>query len=261
MTPPRPLLAPTVPGPYRASRPADAYDAAHYQFSEAEAALAATAYEHLGTAVREFSPDIACIDFERTDDGPLLHSMWTGPHILPPSRPLRLWRREPDPYGEHRWLKDAEQTLLELLVYGEKLPIMHLPGRARERYLLNLLAPDVAAALAALIRRQHPHAAALLLNVDSAPYSTDFQIAHVLDHNGHSLNDVTASAAEHAAPGGPRWRGNNTSISRAVRHLWLHPEHRARYFRPQGYQSHMWNQGIQALVLPAIPALPGPSAT
>ncbi len=260
MTTSRPLLAPAIPGPYRARRLLEAHEDALHRAAEAEAAMAATAYELLGATARALTPEAACLEIEHRRSAPVLHAVWADPRAVPTTRPLQLWHRDRCDPAERWWLKDME-SLLPATLLGEKLPAVALPGRARHRLLLNLPAPDVAAALASLIRRAHPHAAAILLSVDSAPYSTDFQIAHVLDHDGHSLNDVTASATKQAAPGGPRWRGNNTSISRAVRHLWLHPEHRARYFRPQGHQSHMWNQGLQALVLPAIPALPGPSAT
>ncbi|MGX4733220.1 hypothetical protein [Kitasatospora griseola] len=259
MTTARPLLAPTILGPYRPRRLRDAYEETLHRAAEAEAAMAATAYEFLGAIARELSPEAACLEIDCSLPEPALVAVWADPQPVPANRPLQLWRRDRrdrhDP-TEHLWLRDLE-SLLPATLLGEKLRAARMPGRAGHGLLLHLPAPDVAAALASHIRRAHPHAAALLLSVDSAPHETDFQLAHVLDHSGHPLFSIHDTNA----PGEAWWAGNKRSVIPAVRHLWLHPEHRPRYFQPQGHESQMWNHGLQALVLPAIPALTGPSAT
>ncbi len=137
---------------------------------------------------------------------------------------------------------------------GAHLPVIKLAGHRR---LLNLPAPDVAAALASRIRRAFPHASALLLSLDARPRAITVQVANIVGPDGISLHAIPNEHVWAAPPAQTWWRLNKGHVVRAIRHLWAHPEHRARHFQTQGHRSLMWNQGLQALVLPPIPALAG----
>ncbi|MEV7926055.1 hypothetical protein [Kitasatospora sp. NPDC088779] len=255
MPTPRPLLAPTCPAPYRRTDPIRAYQEALHREAEAQQALAVTAYELLAAQARTHVPETAAIEFEETLDSDRIHALWANPRDHRYPTPPLLWRRAPALSCEPPWLKKADR-LLPTVLLGAHLPVTKLAGHRR---LLNLPAPDVAAALASRIRRAFPQATALLLSLDARPRAVTVQVANIVGPDGASLHAIP-NEHDWAAPTAQTWwRLNKGHVVRAVRHLWAHPDHRSRVFQAQGHRSLMWNQGLQGLVLPAIPVLTGPT--
>lgn len=250
----RPLLVPTSPMPRRRTDPTRAFQGALLREAEAQQALAVAAYELLAIEVRTQAPETAAIEFEATLTSDRIGALWVNPrdHWYP--TPPLLWRRAPTLSSEPPWLKKADR-LLPTVLLGAYLPVTKL---ADNRRLLNLPAPDVAAALASRIRRAFPQATALLLSLDARPRAITVQVANIVGPDGTSLHAIP-NEHDWAPPTAQTWwRLNKGHVVRAVRHLWAHPDHRTRHFQAQGHDSLMWNQGLQALVLPPIPALSGP---
>ncbi|MFD7450325.1 hypothetical protein [Kitasatospora sp. NPDC059827] len=253
----RPILAPTGPAPYRRTDPARAYQEALHREAEAQQALAVTAYELLAAHARTHAPETAAIEFEETLTSDRIRALWANPRDHRYPTPPLLWRRAPALSPEPPWLKKAER-LLPTVLLGAHLPVTELAGHRR---LLSLPAPNVAAALASRIRQAFPQASALLLSLDARPRAITVQVANIVGPDGTSLHTIPNEHDWAAPPAQTWWRLNKGHVVRAVRHLWVHPDHRARHFQAQGHHSLMWNQGLQALVLPPIPALPGPANT
>ncbi|MFJ6380187.1 hypothetical protein ACIQI7_09320 [Kitasatospora sp. NPDC092039] len=253
----RPILAPTGPAPYRRADPARAFQDALLREAEAEAALAATALELLAAHVRTPAPETAAIELRATLVSDRIHALWANPRDHRYPTPPLLWRRTPALSSEPTWLKKAER-LLPAVLLGARLPLIELAGHHYTRRLLNLPAPDVASALASRIRRAFPHATALLLSLDTRPRAITVQVTDIVGPDGTSLHAIPDEHDWAAQPTQTWWRLNKGPVVRAVRHLWAHPDHRARHFQEQGHHSLMWNQGLQALVLPPTPALVGP---
>ncbi|MBO1413075.1 hypothetical protein [Streptomyces sp. FH025] len=245
---------PISPTPRRRTDPAHAFQGALLREAEAQQALAVTAYELLATEVRTRAPETAAIEFEATLTSGRIHALWANPrdHWYP--TPPLLWRRAPALSSEPSWLKKADR-LLPAVLLGAHLSVIELAGHRR---LLSLPASDVAAALASRIRRAFPQATALLLSLDARPPAITVQVANIVGPDGNSLHAIPNEHDWAAPPAQAWWRFNKGHVIRAIRHLWAHPEHRARHFQAQGHPSLLWNQGLQALVLPSIPALAGP---
>ncbi|MFJ7281031.1 hypothetical protein [Kitasatospora sp. NPDC098663] len=253
----RPILAPTGPAPYRRANRARAFQDALFREAEAEAAVAATAHELLADHVRTQAPETAAIEFEATLASDRIHALWANPRDLRYPTPPLFWRRAPMLSSDPAWLKKAER-LLPTVLLGAHLSLIELAGHHPNRHLLSLPAPDVAAALASRIRRAFPQATALLLSLDARPRFITVQVTNIVGPDGASLHAIPTEHDWAAPPAQTWWRLNKGHVVRAVRHLWTHPDHRAVHFQAQGHHSLMWNQGLQALVLPAIPALAGP---
>ncbi|MFJ2866887.1 hypothetical protein [Kitasatospora sp. NPDC087314] len=249
----RPILTPTGPAPYRRTDPSRSFQDALLRESEAQQGVAATAFELLAAHVRSHAPEAAAVEFEESLASDRIHALWANPRDHRYPIPPLLWRRAPALTSEPPWLRKADR-LLPVVLLGAHLPVIELAGHRR---LLNLPAPSVAAALASRIRRAFPQAAALLLSLDARPRAITVQVANIVGPDGTSLHAIPNEHDWAAPPAQTWWRLNKVHVVRAIRHLWAHPDHRSRHFQSQGHHSLMWNQGLQALILPAIPALAG----
>ncbi|RGD62075.1 hypothetical protein DR950_33875 [Kitasatospora xanthocidica] len=242
----RPLLAPTGPAPCRRTDPSRSFQDALLREAEAQQGVAVAAYELLAAHARTHAPEAAAIEFEETPASLRIHALWANPRDHRYPTPPLLWRRAPTLACEPSWLRKADR-LLPTVLLGTYLPVVGLAGHRR---LLNLPAPDVAATLASRIRRAFPHATALLLSLDVRPRAITVQVANIVGPDGTSLHAIPNEHDWAAPPAQMWWRLNKGHVVRAVRHLWAHPDHRTRHFQAQGHDSLMWNQGLQALVLP-----------
>ncbi|WP_327074488.1 hypothetical protein OG196_32110 [Kitasatospora purpeofusca] len=255
------ITPPPVPAPYE--RPDHEYQFAlsHDVAEAAQVALAATALELLAAVARGRHPEAGAIEFEYdTAKAPLIQALWPETPSTPGVRPRTLWNRGEDVLiRDHLWIKDME-SLLAPAANAPSLPIAIFGEYSPTRYLLRLPAPDVAAALAAQLRRAHPHTTALLISLDSEHGLIDLAVEHLIAPDGTSLFAVPKDREFSPSPQQAWWWRTRRNTEQALRHLWCHPQHRARYFRPQGHESSFWNYGLQAVLLPSTPALPAGQA-
>ncbi|MGW4891009.1 hypothetical protein ACWEQL_01895 [Kitasatospora sp. NPDC004240] len=256
------IAPPPIPAPFQRADLQSPYDTARAATADAEAALAAAALELLAAA-RAFRPGAASIEFTSEAGGPRIQALWPEVHavLVTPHR-RELWRRRE---GERRSLRDHLQIqdmegLLPDALNVSGLPVVPMGAGAPARHLLRLPAPDVAGMLAARIRSQHPAASALLISLDSESGTVDIAVEHIVGPDGTSLAAIPGDrefaplAAGGLVVAQPQRDRLGTPPPVEA------PQHRARHFRPQGSELQMWNNGLQAVLLPAIPALPAGKA-
>ncbi|WP_406205443.1 hypothetical protein OH807_30865 [Kitasatospora sp. NBC_01560] len=251
------ITPPPTPAPYERPNLQYHFAISHEVAEEAQMALAATALELLAAMARKHYPEAGSIEFEHNVTGTTrICALWTEIPTTPLAQPRALWSRgEYLSIRDHLWTQDMEWLLAPAL-NASALPVAPFGNHSPARHLLRLPAPDVAAALAASLRRQHPRTAALLISLDSEGGEVDIAVEHLIDPHGASLvaipkeRDFTPSTQQ------AWWWRTRKEVEREIRHLWRHPQHRARLFRPQGHESSFWNHGLQLLLLPAAPALP-----
>ncbi|AUY49235.1 hypothetical protein C2142_10100 [Streptomyces sp. CB01881] len=257
------IAPPPMPAPFQRADLQGPYDTALAAVADAQAALAAAALEVLAATARAFRPRTASIEFTSEAGGPRIQALWPEVRtILVTLHRRELWRRREDErisLRDHLQIQDMEGLLPDALnVSG--LPVAPMGAGAPARRLLRLPAPDVAGTLAARIRSQHPAASALLISLDSENGTVDIAVEHIVGPDGTSVAAIPRDRDFAPSPQEAWWWRSRDETVWALRHLWRHPQHRARYFRPQGSESQMWNNGLQAVLLPAIPALPAGKA-
>ncbi|MCC9309096.1 hypothetical protein LN042_18750 [Kitasatospora sp. RB6PN24] len=225
----------------------------------AETALVAGALEHLAHHTRRRHPQAEYIEFTRDQDGTArAERIWAGGIWTPPVARHLLWTRPDDSSAwqeELDALLDYVQGCTERITSPEKANLA-TPPLAEPSLLIELPPPDIAAYLAHLIHRQHPHAAGLLLSLDTDLDRIDIAVEHLLAADGTSIWHNSREAALHPDPLQRWWQFHRDEIYDLIRHLWRAPHQRARYLYPQGDESLMWNQGIQLLLLPEPKILP-----
>ncbi|MFJ8043751.1 hypothetical protein ACIRBX_24945 [Kitasatospora sp. NPDC096147] len=252
MPSPKPLTGPPGLALYRRTNLSTAFHAALDASAEADDALAATTLELLAATARAHHPAADAIEYEYDTQTATIraHALWAN---------TTLWRRAENPTASERQLAEDLDSLLPLLVAASGLPVVSFGTHAPPRYLLRLPTRDVAATLAAGLRREHPQATALLLSLRADHGDVDLSVEHLIGPDGTSIYAIPKDPAAFG-PEDTWWLRARTSTERAIRHLWRHPEHRPRFFRPQGNESLMWNHGLQLVLLPAVPALPAAPA-